>query len=238
MGGYKQIEWTDEQVAKFWDYEVAFPANYFTYQFGRAIIGKFSKYLGTRRNILDYGCGTGFLIPSLLKYGTVTAADFSKKSVEEVKRKFKNEVDFKGAFMLDEILSSNSKFDAIFVIEVIEHLENPHLKKIFDNLKKLLSPGGIIIFTTPNDEDLAASRVFCPECEHVFHRWQHVRSWSEKTLTEFLETNGFRPIDAFTTDFSASFKFNKKNFLKHMAKRILEPQFKMPHLACVCELKV
>jgi len=31
---YKMLEWTDEKVQKFWNYESQFPENYFTYQVG------------------------------------------------------------------------------------------------------------------------------------------------------------------------------------------------------------
>jgi hypothetical protein len=66
----------------------------------------------------------------------------------------------------------------------------------------LLAPGGVIVFTTPNDEDLGASRLYCPECDHVFHRWQHIRSWSAQSLSAFLTAQGFRDVKAWTTDFS------------------------------------
>jgi hypothetical protein len=36
----------------------------------------------------------------------------------------------------------------------------------------------------------------------VFHRWQHVRAWSQASLTDYVEQRGFRVTDAFTTDFS------------------------------------
>ena len=31
---YKRLEWTSEQVSKFWDYESKFPENYFSKQVG------------------------------------------------------------------------------------------------------------------------------------------------------------------------------------------------------------
>jgi len=41
-----------------------------------------------------------------------------------------------------------ARYDAAVAIEVVEHLENPTL--FFRNVRRLLKPGGIVLFTTPN----------------------------------------------------------------------------------------
>jgi SAM-dependent methyltransferase len=46
----------------------------------------------------------------------------------------------------------NEQFDAISIIEVIEHLENP--RHVFRQIKRLLKPGGIVVLTTPNASGL------------------------------------------------------------------------------------
>lgn len=66
---YKQIEWTPENVAKFWDYTSNFPELYFTYRCGDMVVKKSGKYLKKGIDVLDYGCGAGSLIFHLLKSG-------------------------------------------------------------------------------------------------------------------------------------------------------------------------
>ncbi len=44
--------------------------------------------------------------------------------------------------------------DFIFCCEVIEHLYEKNLKKILNTAQNLLNDEGIILFTTPNNEDL------------------------------------------------------------------------------------
>ena len=80
---YKQIEWTDDLVKKFWDYESQFPKKYFTHTFGHRIIKEVKEYLKDAKNVLDYGTGIGLLIPHLLKHEfQVTGTDFSHDSIE------------------------------------------------------------------------------------------------------------------------------------------------------------
>ncbi|MBI5413853.1 class I SAM-dependent methyltransferase [Candidatus Peregrinibacteria bacterium] len=232
---YKQIKWTPENVTRFWDFTSQFHELYFTYQFGDLIVDKLKKYFGSAHTVLDYGCGTGDIIPHLLRLGVdVTGIDFSPESVELVNNKFNNEPHFRGAFCLDEVLKKNEKFDAIMLVEVIEHLDDEYLDRTFEDIKKLIAKDGILIVTTPNDEKLKDSEVFCPQCEHSFHRWQHVRSWNVNTLPDYLKKKGFNVVESFTTDFSASFKRNKLNHLKYLVKRMAN--MRLPHLVCVCKI--
>ena len=50
--------------------------------------------------------------------------------------------------------------------------------------------------TTPNNEDLSKSLICNPIDGSLFHRWQHVRSWSKESLTKKLEDFNFKPITA------------------------------------------
>jgi len=156
-----------------------------------------------KRNILDYGCGPGFLIEHLLKKDFfVTGLEFSKNSLQLVSQKFSKINNFSGAFEYNGIIEKDLKFDIITLVEVIEHLNDLYLRKTLNNIKSVLNRNGVLVITTPNDEDLKNSTVFCPNCDHVFHRWQHLRSWSIESLSEYLLENGFIINDVFTTNFS------------------------------------
>lgn len=236
MTEHHYVEWTDERVAKFWDYESQYPKNYFTYQFGDVIVKRLEKYFRGKRRILDYGCGTGFIMPHLFKFGAeVTGIDFSKKSVEVVNKTFHKVSNFKGAFLVEEALIAGTQFDAIVVIEVIEHLTDLYLEATLRNVRQLLSKDGIVVFTTPHDEDLSALYIRCPACESIFHRWQHVRSWTKETLVQCVQRNGLQAMETYPTDFSLYFSKNRLNYLAHMFEMIRGAKPKMPHLVCVCK---
>jgi 2-polyprenyl-3-methyl-5-hydroxy-6-metoxy-1,4-benzoquinol methylase len=238
------LEWNDAQVKSFWDFYSQYPELYFTYQYGDKIVETIWPHMHENSMVLDYGCGTGFLMKYLLKkpvkvYGT----DSSEDSLKSVILNFGNEENFKGAFNVDQI-SSDKKFegffDAVCLIEVVEHLTDEHMRIVLTNIKKLLKKGGRVIITTPNEEDLSASLVYCPVSQKIFHRWQHMRSWSGDTLSKYLQRYGFSALKVFTCDFSRA-KPKGLQF-RPMVRELLvraglskKPEVKGPHLVFIGE---
>src|SRR5690348_17199890 len=153
---YPLMEWTDERVARFWDWQSQFPENYFTYQFGATIVASVQRFLNGPKRVLDYGCGVGYLLPHLSRHvREVYGADPSAESVTRTNQKFASLANFKGAFSIDALRVQGLKFDAILCIEVIEHLSDPALGVVLGDIQSLLAPDGLAIFTTPNNEDLS-----------------------------------------------------------------------------------
>lgn len=236
---YSLFEWTEEAVKRFWDYESQFPQNYFTFQCGNFLIRRFKKYFMNNARILDYGSGPGFFIPHLLRKKTrVTALEFSQNSLDLINEKFSGKPGFLGAYSTEKLLSQKSQFDTITLIEVIEHLDDHYLNITFENVQKLLANDGMLIITTPNDEDLSKSYILCPETNTLFHRWQHMRSWNISTLRKYLEKSGFRIIKIGFTDFN--YRLLKRSYIKikNLIKKLLLIQSsKPPHLYCIATLK-
>jgi 2-polyprenyl-3-methyl-5-hydroxy-6-metoxy-1,4-benzoquinol methylase len=233
---FKQLEWTDDNVARFWRWQGQFPATYFTYQFGRQIADRLRAPLAGRISIIDYGCGPGFLIPHLSALGKeVTATDFSPDALDNANRNYGNLESFKGALSIERLVESSTRFDAAVSIETIEHLNDAYLAGFFRNLHTILKPEGIVI-TTPNDENLDLSMIYCPESDRVFHRWQHVRSWSAESLAASVTQHGFIVQQTYTTDFSKPRFGDIKGKAKRIVKRLLGRPEKRPHLVCIARL--
>jgi 2-polyprenyl-3-methyl-5-hydroxy-6-metoxy-1,4-benzoquinol methylase len=132
----------------------------------------------------------------------VAGSDTSERSLEAARHRLQRYDNFLGAFTPDALLAEGRQFDTIFAVELVEHLDDDWLDHALDTLRTLLKPNGTIIVTTPNQERLEDSLLMCPCCKSVFHRWQHMRAWSQTTFTDYVEQRGFRVLDAFTTDFS------------------------------------
>ena len=102
--------------------------------------------------------------------------------------------------------AANNKgaFDVVLLIEVVEHLYDNELAHCLAAARDSLGPGGVLIVTTPNNERRSDNFICSPESGLPFHRFQHVRSWSEASLADTLRQHGFRPIESGVTDFGAS----------------------------------
>lgn len=235
----KIAEWDSNSVSEFWDFVSGQEDKYFTNQVGDEII-KFSKnYFNERSIILDYGSGPGFLTRKLLdKNFKVAALDFSQCSVKVLKDKLNTYPNFIGAYDFNQINVFKQKFDIIFVIEVVEHLNDEFLNELLDNVYNLLSENGKVIITTPNKERLEDSYIYCPFSDVVFHRWQHVRSWNKDSLNKKLNEKGFKNNKMVETHFFNKPKWsglNRKTAASFLEYLKLCIEKKKPHLVAIAQ---
>lgn len=233
--------WTPERSRAFWDWESRHPERFFATTCAPELVRRVRRHLAGREAILDYGSGAGALVDQLLGRGyRVAGSDASPAAVDALRRRFAGHPGFLGAFHTDELLAPGaSRFDVIFATEVVEHLYDEWLDALLENLRRIVRPGGRIVFTTPNEENLEEAMLACPCCGTPFHRWQHVRSWSRESLSAHLEARGFRIVEAFTADFSLTLSRPGKRF-DHARKRFKywrKPHKKRPQLAVVCSVE-
>lgn len=76
-------------------------------------------------------------------------------------------------------------FEVVVCCETIEHIER--LQEACRNLVAALKPGGLLIVTVPNEEDLAAKTVKCPHCRQAFHPDGHLHSFTPSLLRSLFE---------------------------------------------------
>lgn len=112
-------------------------------------------YIMSRMNhlppqILEVGCGEGGnLLPFAEKGCEVTGVDLITSRIEQAKSFF-SEKDQEGTFISSDIFALedlNQRFPLILVHDVIEHID--HKEQFLTDLKKYLSPGGIIFIGFP-----------------------------------------------------------------------------------------
>ncbi|ABD06248.1 Generic methyltransferase [Rhodopseudomonas palustris HaA2] len=196
------LQWDNETLSRFWGYHSQFPENYFSYQKGRDVVGYVSSGLPTGATVLDYGCGPGHLLPHLLDAGfVVQGADISLETMGSAVE-LGSRQNFLGFATIDDLVKGARRFDAVFLLEVVEHLDDRWLDLTLKQARELLKENGQLIVTTPNEEVLEDSVVYCPVSNVVFHRWQHVRSWSSASLSECLSAHGFREVKTEARTFS------------------------------------
>ncbi len=231
---YPKMEWTSERIARFWNWQSQYPDVYFTYLFGSAIVASLKRYLRGRKRVLDYGCGVGYLLPHLCaQVPEAYGADPSSESVARTNERLAGTPSFKGAYLIDDLRARTLTFDAILCIEVIEHLDDSALDAVLADIRSLLAPGGVAVFSTPNNEDLSKSMILCPASGEIFHRWQHVRNWNSDTLPARLRAAGFDVMEVVETNMAVATAGSPVALLKRAVKRVLFGDPGKPHLVCI-----
>ena len=200
----KLLEWTPDLITKFWA-GVSETKSLSDLNFSRLNADQLLDLIGMHISpcvrLLDYGAGDGDLLRPLIRKGYMTAAyDMSPgRLLAQTAATLRNNDNFLGLVDAD----CDKQFDCVLLIEVVEHLLEEQIEDTFLNIRRLLKPGGTLFVTTPNSEDLGVGFAYCPNCDSVFHRWQHVRSFTPEGLTAFLDTYGFDRINLHRVDFSA-----------------------------------
>jgi len=233
------MSWTNEQIKNFWEYESQFPERYFSYQVAGNLVRKLHPFIAKAKSVVDYGCGNGDLISELLEQtnAKISGVEFSGASVKKVNKKFSHDKNFIPVVEAGTKFINDEKVDLVISCEVIEHLSDEMLLNYIEQIKQLLQEQGRLIITTPNSEELNESILFCPECQHTFHRWQHMRSWNSQSLSEFLQKTGFQVKHVFEKDFCIAanpvktpYFLLRRIFLKYFKKR------RNPHLVIIAML--
>lgn len=102
-------------------------------------------------SLADVGCGDGkFLFEArrILKCKMI-GIDYSKKSLQFASA-FAPTIKFIQADLLSDQLPQE-RFECITLIEVVEHIREGDLENFIENVSQLLTPGGLLIITTPSD---------------------------------------------------------------------------------------
>ena len=240
---YHRVEWTPERIQRFWNFHTGSAATreaYLSRRFGRAIIHLARRRAKLAGPVVDFGCGPGDLVEELLRLGfPCKAIDVSAEAVAHVQKRFAGHPGFLGAFVgrPERLPLQDDEAGAIFLIEVLEHLTPDTAGLACAEFRRVLWPGGHLIVTVPNEEDLQANAVACPDCGCIFHRMQHVQRFSRESLSEWLVGVGFEPIFVarlHLKHFAGSWMIRPFGLLKHLARRLRHRS--NPHLFAIARL--
>ncbi|RUL52010.1 MULTISPECIES: bifunctional 2-polyprenyl-6-hydroxyphenol methylase/3-demethylubiquinol 3-O-methyltransferase UbiG [Lysinibacillus] len=102
-------------------------------------------------NILDLGCGEGFILSYLSEQYNqklnLNGLDYSEHQLEFARKKVPN-ASFSQADFSKGIPYEDESFDLIYSGEVIEHLYDPDF--FVEEINRVLKKDGILVITTPN----------------------------------------------------------------------------------------
>jgi glycosyltransferase involved in cell wall biosynthesis/2-polyprenyl-3-methyl-5-hydroxy-6-metoxy-1,4-benzoquinol methylase len=189
----KLWSWTAERVSSFWSNISGTPLDKLSFGLnsGEALLRSVERWLVPDGRHLDVGAGEGHMAAMLAEAGyPVAVLEPAIGRTRTLTNRLKGQPGFLGLVESLDRLSERS-FDVVFACEVVEHVLEDELADFFTLLASALKPGGRLILTTPNREDLNRSLVYSPTANVLFHRWQHVRSFDRVSFERLLAEHGF-----------------------------------------------
>ncbi len=161
---------------------------------------------GKKYDILDLGCGDGFLSCMLAERGhRVDAMDISGERLSKFAERAKKlnvrqicgsvfEYDFSG------------EYDVIVSSEVLEHLED--YKSVLRTVCRILKPGGRLVVSVPYRERINTCK--CPYCMKEFNMYGHLHSFDEKVFQDLsvelgLNITGIKTLNNKLTTYMSKF---------------------------------
>jgi 2-polyprenyl-3-methyl-5-hydroxy-6-metoxy-1,4-benzoquinol methylase len=150
---------------------------------------------GSGKSLLDLGCGNGSFTARLADVGySVTGTEHSESGLVQARAAFPNVVFFSHDINQPFTKDLHGSFDVVVAVEVVEHLWFP--RELFQRAKELLKPHGMLVITTPfhgywKNLALALTNKF-DDHWHPYEDFGHVKFFSEETLGELAQEQGFR----------------------------------------------
>lgn len=144
--------------------------------------------------ILDVGCGSGVISSYLSDNystkvigldGNIDAINFAKTIHPEIEFRLQ---------LIDDDFEINLEVDAIYCLELIEHIYQHQAVSLLDNFHRLLKPGGKLFLTTPNYK---SAWPFIEKAMDLFgvapqlSKEQHVNFYNPQSLQSLVKSRGF-----------------------------------------------
>lgn len=139
-----------------------------------------AKLLEGKSQVLEIGGGDGFGLPIMAQsVGHVDCIDWDKRLIADNKKRLAHLKNVRFQFLNINKQVPRKKYDAVYTVDVIEHLD-PELDHSFmKNICKCLKPDGVLIHGTPN---ITANKYASPQSAS-----QHINLKSHVTLREQMQ---------------------------------------------------
>lgn len=173
----------------------------------------------TNLSLVDIGCGGGLIAEPMARLGaTVTGIDASATNISVASIHGKNAgltIDYR-ATTAEQLAVEGAKFDVVFALEIIEHVDNVAL--FYDSITALVKPGGVLVLSTLN-RTAKSYALGIIGAEYVL-RWlpRGTHTWSKfikpSEMAADLRKRGFNAVDITGITFSPinwSFSLNSKD---------------------------
>ena len=190
------------------DLDVIYPSNYYSFlgttnslvaraqrKWESGKVALYREQVGEgHKCILDVGCGDGRFLALLRDFGgpewEMVGLEFDAGAIAKCRAMgFEAHAERVEDFAEDP--SQQGRFDAVVMLQLIEHVEDPAL--ICERVRRLLRPGGVFVIETPNLAGLD-HRIFRGRHWGHYHFPRHWNLFSSRSLRRMLEERGFEIV--------------------------------------------
>jgi 2-polyprenyl-3-methyl-5-hydroxy-6-metoxy-1,4-benzoquinol methylase len=172
------------------------------------------------RRVLDIGAGNGFVEELLRKKDIrIFGNDISSVSIKNLKNRFK------GKFRKESVLKMNyprNYFDAVFALEVLEHVKPSKIFDLLRNIKNILKNNGAFIISVPTNEGLEKMKT---------NPSGHVRTYTENLIRSELKIAGFRVVKLKTL-----YAFKSYYTLKKISSKLFKNRWKPNNIVILAKI--
>ncbi|WP_253696494.1 bifunctional 2-polyprenyl-6-hydroxyphenol methylase/3-demethylubiquinol 3-O-methyltransferase UbiG [Bdellovibrio sp. HCB117] len=171
------------------------------------ILEEIRRNIGYRAEILDMGCGAGFLSNDLALAGhSVQGIDLSTSSLKVAADR---DVTHTVRYQQGDVYSvpfAKESFDVVCAMDLLEHVSDP--QRVIAEATRVLRPGGLFFFNTFAKNPLAWLVVIkgmewfvknTPKDYHVYSLFidpEQMREWADESGLEVMQIRGIRPVFA------------------------------------------
>ena len=207
------------------EFERIYPANYHAFDFSEKEYGFVFKVrarleanrllsccndLPADAKILDVGCGDGFHLNLLRKYGkktwTLEGIDFDKRAIEMAEKSGLKV--HRGS--VESIDLPQNNYDLAFIIQTIEHVEKPD--EVLRGIRRLLKPGGKLLIVTDNTGSLDF-KFFKKRYWGGYHFPRHWNLFNRNSIIKLAEKIDFEVANAGTQVSPVNWVYTIHNWL-------------------------
>jgi len=207
------------------EFETIYPSNYHSLDFSESnygLIHKIRSRLEANRllaycegvpdnaRILDVGCGDGFHLKLLKKFGnknwTLEGIDIDHRVVEIVS-KIGLTIHQGSVEGLD---LGKEEYDVVYTIQTIEHVAHPD--EVFAAIFRILKPGGRLVIVTDNTDSFDFT-LFKKCYWGGYHFPRHWNLFNPKSLTQLAHKTGFEVSRLQTIVSPVNWVYSIHNFL-------------------------
>lgn len=149
---------------------------------------------GANHEVLDIGCGEGFLAAELQNQGNrVTGVDAvpKAKKPESLEQFFSADLDQGIQAVIDEL--GGKRFDRVLLLDVLERLKQP--QRLLSQCHQVLSRDGLIVVSLPNAANITVRLMLLigrfDYTERGILDKTHLRFFTRKTARRLMEENGY-----------------------------------------------